>query len=206
MDGNGAPVGDLREARAADAGGMADRLMIQRILMGDERGLAELYERHGRLAYALAYRVVGDGGTAEEVVQETFLAVWRRAAAYHSERGSVRTWLLAAVRHRAIDALRTRQARPRTAPFDAVRLAAVGDPAGQALAAITATAVRVAVVGLPPDQRAAVAMAYFGGYSYPEIAAALGVPLGTVKSRLRLALERLRRVLDTAVADAPPAG
>jgi RNA polymerase sigma-70 factor (ECF subfamily) len=182
---------------------VADRLMIRRILMGDERGLAELYNRHGRLAYALAYRVVGDGGTAEEVVQETFLAVWRRAATYHPERGSVRTWLLAAVRHRAIDAVRTRQARPRTAPFDAVRLAAADDPAGQALATIAASAVRTAVAGLPREQRVAVEMAYFGGYSYPEIAVVLGVPLGTVKSRLRLALERLRRVLGTIVEDAP---
>ncbi len=206
MDGEGAAAVVLPVGRAADADERADHLAVQRIAAGDAGALTELYERHGRPAYALAHRVLGDGAVAEEVVQETFLAVWRRAATYHPDRGSVRTWLLASVRHRAIDALRTRQARPRTAPFDDLHLAAVEDPAGQALAAVTAAAVRAAVAGLPREQRVAVAMAYFGGYSYPDIAAALGTPLGTVKSRLRLALERLRRVLDAAVLDAPQAG
>jgi RNA polymerase sigma-70 factor (ECF subfamily) len=201
-----APVVALSDGWGTDTEETLDRLAVARLVAGDEHALAELYDRHARLAYALAYRVVGDGGAAEEVVQETFLSMWRRAVTYCPDRGAVRTWLLAAVRHRAIDVLRMRQARPRTASLDTVRLATGSDPAVYALTAMTASAVRTAVAGLPLDQRRVVAMAYFAGYSYPEIAVALGIPLGTVKSRLRLALERLRRVLEAVVLETLPQG
>lgn len=169
-----------------------DAVLIHRLAHGDEAALGALYDRHGRLAFALALRVVGDPETAEEVVQEVFVAVWRRAAGYDAAKGSVKSWLLAAARNRAIDVLRMRQARPRTTSFDDLPLISDDDPARAALAAVDATALRAAVAILPPDQRTAVELAYFAGLSYPEIAAQLGIPLGTVKSRLRLALERLR--------------
>lgn len=169
-----------------------DVLLIRRLARGDEDALAALYDRHGRVAFALALRVVGDPETAEEVVQEVFLAVWRRAAGYDAGKGSVKSWLLAAARNRAIDVLRMRQARPRTTSFDDIPLVAADDPAHAALAAVDAAFLRAAVATLPADQRTAVELAYFAGLSYPEIAAQLGIPLGTVKSRLRLALERLR--------------
>lgn len=178
----------------------ADVAAIARIQGGEEEALAELYDRHGRAAYALAYRVVGDPETAEEVVQEVWLSVWRRAAGYQPERGSVRSWLLAGVRHRAIDVLRARQARPRTSSIDNLPLAAPDDPAARALSLLESRTLRTAVATLPPEQRAAVELAYFAELPYPEIARRLGVPLGTVKSRLRLALGRLRGRLAAAEA------
>lgn len=176
--------------------GAEDQLVAQRLADGDDSALAELYDRHGRTAFSLAYRIVGDAETAEEVVQEVFLAVWRRAGSYRPERGSVRAWLLTAVRNRGIDVLRARQSRPRTTVIDDLPLAAPDDPAQLALSRATADSVRAAVAKLPKDQRTAVELAYFAGLSYPEIAARLGVPLGTIKSRLRLALERLRGQLE----------
>ena len=169
--------------------------LIVRIAGGDEAALAALYDRHGRLAFALACKAVGDPETAEEVVQEVFLAVWRRAGSYQREKGSVRGWLLTAVRNRSIDVLRARQSRPRTTAFDDLPLVAPDDPAQAALAAADARTVREALADLPKDQRIAVELAYFAGLSYPEIATRLGIPLGTVKSRLRLGLERMRQRL-----------
>lgn len=172
-----------------------DVRLMRRLAHGEEEALAALYDRHGRVAFALAIRIVGDPETAEEVVQEVFLAVWRRAATYDVGKGSVRGWLLAAARNRAIDMLRMRQARPRTTRFDELPLISGDDPARAALAAVDAAALRTAVAALPVDQRTAVELAYFAGLSYPEIAAQCGIPLGTVKSRLRLALERLRAAM-----------
>src|SRR5215207_3400724 len=119
-----------------------DALLIHRFARDDEDALAALYDRHGRLAFALALRVVDDPETAEEVVQEVFLAVWRRAATYDSSKGSVKSWLLAAARNRAIDMLRMRQARPRTTSFDDLPLVSGDDPAHAALAAVDAAALR----------------------------------------------------------------
>jgi RNA polymerase sigma-70 factor (ECF subfamily) len=178
-----------------DDGGAPERPdedLLRLVVARDETALAALYDRHGRTAFALACRVVGDAETAEEVVQEVFLAVWRRADSYRSDRGSVRGWLLTSVRNRAIDVLRARQSRPRTTFIDDLPIAAPDDPAQTALSLASGEQIRAAVAALPPDQRTAIELAYFAGLSYPEIAARLGIPLGTVKSRLRLALERLR--------------
>jgi RNA polymerase sigma-70 factor (ECF subfamily) len=180
-----------------------DRDALERLVWQDDAALAELYDRHGRTAYALAYRVLLDREAAEEAVQEAFLAVWRRAATYQPERGSVRTWLLTVVRNRAIDALRAREARPRTTAVDDLPLAAPDDPEQAALRRVDGSRVRRAVATLPADQRTAVELAYFAGLSYPEIATRTGVPLGTVKSRLRLALGRLRSLLDAEGGTCP---
>ncbi|MBI2761979.1 MAG: sigma-70 family RNA polymerase sigma factor [Chloroflexi bacterium] len=141
--------------------GFEDVALVQRLAGGDEGALAELYDRHGRMAFSLAFRVVGDAETAEEVVQEVFLSVWRRAESYRPDRGSVRAWLLTSVRNRGIDTLRARQSRPRTTVIDDLPLAGPDDPAALALSAATAQTVRAAVAALPPDQRTAVELAYF---------------------------------------------
>ena len=181
---------------------VSDQELLARLLSRDEEALAALYDRYGRAAFSLALRVVGDPETAEEVVQETFLAVWRRAETYRPERGSVRGWILRVVRNRAIDALRLRsgRVRPGVAPvrqvsIDELVIVAADDPEADALRMLEGREVRVALAALPPEQREVVELAYFGGLAYPEVAAQTSVPLGTVKSRMRLALERLRVLL-----------
>lgn len=174
-----------------------DQALMARIARGEQPALAELYDRHGRIAFALAVRMVGESGAAEEIVQEAFLSVWRRAATYQPERAGVRGWLMTIVRNRAIDVLRARQSRPVTTPIDDLPVVAQDDPERAALASLSAAAVRAALATLSIEQRTAVELAYFAGLPYPVIAQRTGVPLGTVKSRLRLALERLRPALRT---------
>ncbi len=157
-----------------------------------------LYDRHGAQAFAVAYRIVGIPEAAEEVVQDAFLTIWRRADQYAPARGEVRTWLLTIVRNRAIDQLRSRQSGPRVAATIedvGATLAAPDDTSTSALRELDAKVVRAAVAGLPALQREVVTLAYFDGLSYPEVAARTGAPLGTVKSRMYLALTRLRGAL-----------
>lgn len=156
-----------------------------------------LYERHGRAAFGVAYGILGAVETAEDVVQDAFLTIWRRADTYVAGRGNARTWLLSVTRHRAIDVARGRAVRPRGVSLDdAGDLAAKeGDPSAEALRRVEAVSVRAALDDLPTAQRQVLELAFFSGLSYPEIAERIGLPLGTVKSRIRLALERLRHVL-----------
>ena len=168
---------------------------------GDAGALAALYDHHGRRAFALAYRIVGNPEDAEEVVQESFLTAWRREEQYTAARGDIGAWLLTIVRNRAIDFVRARRARPRSggALVDyAAALAAPEDTGAAALRELDAATVRAAVAGLPPAQRDVVTLTYFDGLSYPEVAVRTGAPLGTVKGRMRLALERLRGALTPA--------
>ena len=176
----------------------SDEFLLQCLARKDADALDTLYARHGRTAFALAYRVLNDAEAAEDAVQEAFLTIWRRAESYQAARGSARGWLLTVVRNRAIDAARARESRPRIAgPLeDAGALADTRtDPAEDALRRVEAASVRAALADLPPEQREAVELAFFAGLSYPEVAARTGAPLGTVKSRMRLAMERLRSVL-----------
>lgn len=171
----------------------------------DEASLAALYDRYHVLAFSLALRVVNDRGRAEDVVQDAFLAVWRKAASYAEGRGSVKTWLTSIVRNRAIDLVRSR--RESDADDEAVLLA-LRDPApsvvDQVAAGLDRDAVRRAIAVLPVDQRQAITMAYFEGRSHSEIAEVTGLPLGTVKSRIRLAMQRLRAaLLEAGLAPAP---
>ncbi len=176
-----------------------DLVLLARLQGGADDALAVLYDRHGAAAYGLAVRLTASAEMAEEVVQEAFLALWRRSETYRADRGTVRSWLLTVVRNRAIDAIRARDGRPRSGPalprpvaLDDVILVASDDPEAEALRAVEGEVVRGALAELPREQREVVQMAYFGGLTYPEVAAATGIPLGTVKSRMRLALERLR--------------
>ena len=187
----------LRVATVADD---ADRAALERIARDELGALDELYERYKTMAYSIAYRITDDGTLAEDVVQEAFLGVWRNATRYVEGRGSVKTWLLSIVHHRAIDAVRRR--RPTTdlperedVPPPQLR---APDVWGEVAANLDATAVRAALVVLSDVQREAIELAYFGGLTQVEIAERTGAPLGTVKSRMRLGLLAMRRVLDEA--------
>jgi RNA polymerase sigma-70 factor (ECF subfamily) len=173
-----------------------DESLMEALQAGEPEALDLLYRRHGRLAFALALRITGDESAAEDVVQDAFLAVWRHAASYRPERGAVKTWLAGIVHHRAIDRLR---GRTPTAALEAVEQLPPGrqlpDVADQALRNVSGERVRRALGALPAEQREVIALAYFGGWTQVEIARRAGVPVGTVKGRMRLGLEKLRRQL-----------
>lgn len=175
---------------------VADARLLEGIARRDHASLAALYDRYHRLAFSLALRVVHDRGRAEDVVQDAFLSVWRRAASYAHARGSVKTWLTSIVRNRAIDLIRGR--RESDADDEAVLLA-LRDPRPGVVEQVTANLDRDAIRGvlaeLPIPQRQAITMAYFEGRSQSEIAEVTGLPLGTVKSRIRLGMHRLRERL-----------
>jgi RNA polymerase sigma-70 factor (ECF subfamily) len=158
----------------------------------DESALAELYDRYGALAYSLALRILGDSGKAEDVVQEAFLKLWNGAARFDEERGSLRGWLTTAVRNRSIDLLRGRSLHERRElALNAEVVSARAGPEEAAADSEERAAVRAALAELPQEQRDAVLLAYFGGFTQAEIAEQVGVPLSTVKGRMRLALEKL---------------
>jgi RNA polymerase sigma-70 factor (ECF subfamily) len=160
--------------------------------------LLELYDRYAGLAYAVALRILGDPGRAEDVVQEAFLKIWTNASGFDPKKGSLRTWLITAVRNRSIDFLRGRGAHERQElelQPDVAESSTRSDPWREVSLALERMAVREAVGSLPPEQRQAVQLAYFGGYSQVEIADMTKVPLSTVKGRMRLALEKLSSYL-----------
>lgn len=174
-----------------------DDALLAAIARQDERAIATLYDRYGGLAYGLAYRILGDRAAAEDVVQEAFLSVWRRAVSFEAARGSARSWLLSIVHHRAIDRLRGTPGRARQdTPLDEVEwVVAVDDPWRDVELTLQREALRRGLDGLPEEQRRAIELAYFGGYTQTEIAGATGVPLGTVKGRIRMGLHKLRGLL-----------
>ena len=178
--------------------GLADPDLVAQLAAGSQQALAELYDRYGRLAYSVALRVLGDPGRAEDAVQEAFVKIWNHAASFDVRRGSLRTWLLTSVRNRSIDYLRGRGAHERQELELHPALAEVGphsDPWREVSLSLERSAVREAMSTLPAEQRQAVELAYFGGYSHREIADMTSVPLSTVKGRMRLALEKLSSYL-----------
>jgi RNA polymerase sigma-70 factor (ECF subfamily) len=177
----------------------SDATVLLQLQQRDVRALELLYDRHGRLAYGLAYRILNDATAAEDVVQEAFLNVWRQAPSYDARRGTVRTWLLSIVHHRAIDFLRSRANRRGDVQIDLVeRTLAVPDVWQTVSANVERDDIRRAMAALPPEQQRTVELAYFAGYSQPEIATAMGVPLSTVKGRMRMAMQKLRALLEGA--------
>jgi RNA polymerase sigma-70 factor, ECF subfamily len=160
---------------------------------GDANAFAALYDRHGRAAYSLAYRMMGERQAAEDLVQDAFLKVWRSAGGYSSDRGSVRTWVLSIVHNRGIDQLRSTASRRRTQ--DRVEQVA---PRSQPSEAFTEAwrnrqreQIREALGTLPAEQLKILELAYFSGYTQAEIASMLDIPLGTVKGRARLGLKKV---------------
>ncbi len=176
---------------------LSDEALVALVARGDERALAELYDRVGRVAFGLAFRVLRDDRLAEDAVQEAFLAVWRTAAAFRPERAKASTWILTLVHRRAVDLVR-REERRRAEPLDdEARDAATTDSAEtEAWAGFERDRVQTALKTLPDAQREAIELAYFGGFSQSELAARLGQPLGTIKSRMFAGLARLRELLD----------
>lgn len=164
-----------------------------------------LYERYGGLAYAIALRVLSDGAAAEDVVQEAFLAVWRRGNTYEPGRGTLRTWLCSIVHHRALDRLRGTRGRARLdLPLEEAPLRdQVSDTWDDVAASLERDAIRRALDSLPPEQRQTIELAYYGGYSQSEISELTHTPLGTVKGRTRMALRKLRDALEGQGLRAP---
>ena len=181
-----------------------DSTLVSRAAGGDERAIGELYDRYGAMAYSLACAVVGEHADAEEVVADAFAQVWRSAAGFDPARGSVAAWIATICRTRALDLVRSRKRRARV-----VEEAAVVSDEGESLvfapsiestdrgAELTETSaiVQKSLADLPADQRRVIELAYFGGLSQSEIAAQLSQPLGTVKTRMRSGMEKLRQAL-----------
>jgi len=183
-------------AARRDANQPTDDALIGALAGRDLTALAVLYDRYGRVAYALAYRILGEPEAAEDVVHDGFLSAWRGAGSYRSERGNVRGWLLSIVHHRAVDVLR-RKTTFRPAPLEvAEQRPADEDTAEEATRNVEHATVRAALEALPQAQRRTIELAYFGGYTHVELAEIMGVPLGTVKGRMRIGLQKLRRALD----------
>lgn len=178
-----------------------DAELVARLQRRDPQALAELYDRYGRLAYALILRVVRDVGVAEDLVQETFLCMWNRLHTFDAGRGAVGPWLLAVARNRAIDYLRSASGRARAAA-DLERTdhpALYCDMEPGLLASDSARRVKTAMAKLSPQQRQVIELAYFEGLSQSEMAERMGEPLGTVKTWVRTALRNLRSELGAAV-------
>ncbi|MEX1173867.1 MAG: sigma-70 family RNA polymerase sigma factor [Chloroflexota bacterium] len=195
----------LRASTVADD---ADGVCLARIAAGELHALDELYERYKTMAYSIAYRITNDATLAEDVVQEAFLGAWRNASRYVHGRGSVKTWLLAIVHHRAIDAIRRRKPvdelpEREEVPPAQLRLPDVWD---EVSANLDADTVRAALATLSDVQRESIQLAYFGGLTQQEIAVRTATPLGTVKSRMRLGLLAMRRALEPDARDAADGG
>jgi RNA polymerase sigma-70 factor (ECF subfamily) len=178
---------------------LADEDLISLVEANDAQAFAVLYDRHSRAAYSLAYRMMGKRQAAEDLVQDAFLKVWRAAGSYRAERGSVRTWLLSIVHNRGIDQLRSLASHRRTQ--DRIEASAPKSQPSEAFAESWRNSqseqVREALKTLPPEQLKILELAYFSGYTHVEIAKLLGLPLGTVKGRMRLGLKKVRNYFDS---------
>jgi len=194
------PAYHFKEGLAPEEG--EDRALVRRMAAGEQEALGLLYDRHSSRVYSLALHLLGSESDAEEVVEETFWQAWRQAGRYEDGRGSVPTWLGMITRSRALDRLRAR-ARLREDALDALPERSTdgddaplaGDPLANAESAERSALIRRAMEELPPEQRKVVELAYFGGLSQTEIAERTGEPLGTIKTRVRLAIRKLKEKL-----------
>ena len=179
---------------------LADEEVMHLLQEGRADAFEVLYDRHGGAAFSLAYRIAGDRVSAEDITQEAFLSIWRSRLRYQRERGSVRSWLLGIVHHRAIDAVRRGLVHERRrAGGEAIdEREAVERTDAEVVRREEALTVRTALEGLPDQQSRVIELAYFGGFTHTEIAAMLDEPVGTVKGRMRLGLEKMRRQLARA--------
>jgi RNA polymerase sigma-70 factor, ECF subfamily len=178
-----------------DLAHLSDEALVALLARGDDGALAELYDRFGAVAYGLAMRVVRDQALAEDAVQEAFLTVWRTASRFVAERAKARTWILTLVHRRAVDLVRREQTR-RTEPLTEQADAGGRTAHEEAWLRLERVRVQEALKRLPDQQREAIELAYYGGFTQSELADRLGEPLGTVKSRMFTGLSRLRELLD----------
>jgi RNA polymerase sigma-70 factor (ECF subfamily) len=180
---------------ADDLRALADEDLMQLVRRGKAQAFEVVYERHASAAFSLAYRIVGTRNGAEDVSQDAFLSIWRSGARYDRARGSVRTWVLGIVHHRAIDHLRRATVHDRRRASDEgmeERFEAPERTDAEVARRDEAQTVRRAIDELPADQCQVIELAYFGGFTHTEIAAMLETPVGTVKGRMRLGLKKLR--------------
>lgn len=179
---------------------ISDEMLIRAIAGGAVWAMEPLYQRYSRILYALVYRMVSDHQIAEDLIQEAFLSVWKRATSYSPQSGAVRSWLISIAHHRTIDYLRAvrRRAVLKEATWDEVERderTAQPDAWEGALQSIQSAQVREALMKLPTEQRMVIELAYFQGWTHSEIAEGCQMPLGTVKARMRLGLKHLKHVL-----------
>lgn len=186
-----------------DIGRLADEELMHLVQNGDQNAFEAVYDRHGGAAFSLTYRMVGKRPVAEDITQESFLSIWRSRTRYRRERASVRTWVLGIVHNRAIDVLR------RNAVHDRRRASAEGIEEREEADELTdaevvrrdeARSVRSALESLPGEQSRVIELAYFGGFTHTEIADLLDTPVGTVKGRMRLGLDKMRKALEGEAA------
>jgi RNA polymerase sigma-70 factor, ECF subfamily len=177
---------------------LADEDVMARFQDGDARAFEVIFDRHAAVAFSLAYRICGRSAIAEDIVQESFLSLWRGGARYDPTRGSVRSWILGTVHNRAIDSFRKERATSSRNVADeglAERMPAPQRTEAEIERRDDARQVRAALVKLPEEQRRVIELAYFGGFSHTQIAELLGLPAGTVKGRMRLGLTKMRLAL-----------
>src|SRR5919199_1709928 len=179
---------------------LSDEALVALVARSDNAALAALYDRFGRAAYGVALRILRDPTLAQDAVQDAFLAAWRTAAAFDPARGSASTWLMTLVHRRAVDVVR-REDRRRADPLDDAPVAAGAATDEEASVREQRRTVQAALAQLTGDQREALELAYYGGLTQSELAERLGVPLGTIKSRMFAGLARLRELLGEAGVD-----
>ncbi len=177
-----------------------DQTLLRLIARSQDSALSELYDRYNRLVYSMALNAVGDGALAEEITQDVFVRIWEKAETYRAEQGKVITWMASITRYRAIDVIRRQKVRPEgnQTPWTEAVTADLPDSVDvedEAELAQRRVRVHQAIAQLPAEQRQALAYAYFQGYSHREIAEALNEPVGTIKTRIRLAMQKLRLAL-----------
>jgi RNA polymerase sigma-70 factor, ECF subfamily len=184
---------------------LADEDLISLVEAADAEAFATLYDRHSRAAFSLAYRMMGERQASEDLAQDAFLKVWRGASSYRADRGSVRTWILSIVHNRGIDQIRSRASRRRTE--ERIEASAPRSQPSEAFAETLRNSqrdqVREALDTLPPEQLKILELAYFSGYTHVEISDLLGLPLGTVKGRMRLGLKKIRDYFESRDAAVP---
>lgn len=194
----------MTPVRREKAERLADEELMPWIAEKDPEAFEVFYDRHGGVSYSLAYRILGDRTAAEDCIQEAFISIWRSGARFDRTRGSVRSWTLSIVRNRAIDALRSKAGKAPKLTFDDDAILesrpAVEQTEEEAMRHETADEVRGALSQLPAEQSKVIELAYFGGFSQSEIAGMLNTPLGTVKGRMRLGLEKIRGELAEGLA------
>ena len=179
---------------------LSDEALVALVARSDETALAELYDRIGGVAYGLAFRVLRDESLAQDAVQDAYLALWRGAGSFLPERGKASTWILTLVHRRAVDLVR-REQRRRVEPLESAPEPTEGSAEDSAWLRLERERVLGALAQLPDQQREAIELAYYGGYSQSEVAERLGQPLGTIKSRMFAGLSRLRELLDEGTGE-----
>jgi RNA polymerase sigma-70 factor, ECF subfamily len=185
----------------APDGALDDIAIVRAMARGDGAALAQLYDRYAGTMLALAQRIVGRGAEAEDVIHDVFLETWRHSADYDAARGSVKSWLLLRTRSRSLDVQKSARVSKKAAGLDDAWLAELGDPSRDTTASADQGRVRQVLLALSPEQREVLLLGYFEGLSSSEIAERVGVPLGTVKSRVAAALSALRGALSDSVSE-----